>query len=371
MVKVLICGHWQTEHLSDVYLHLADNGSGRNRHGCEDQRCDTSKCSTRPTTVEAHEALRRGILANVHSVSVPTLAFGYGTDFVSACNLVKPRALVLSIPLGMTDAYELGRRVSLALREGQEVILEGGHNHDVTLWASFLEGSMGCPKGAILRRTEVGDRWEYDEVAAQGAITDLYRQWGARLPVFVCSTQRPLVGLSSVMAVDRELATRHDVVPAQAFSVRRIFQNAREALLPSVNLTNHEVVDPASLPGAGAGGGIAALLATLGASLHDTGDYLSSALNLVERMKDVDLVVVTEPALHSPALAQACVDSLTTAAGYWGIPVVAVALDSSLSRYELAQWGLHGSLLTADTAEALEHIGQRVAHTWLRRNRAH
>lgn len=370
-MEVLICGHWQTQHLSDLYLTMARNGIGLDGQGCEDQAAQSRTLSTRPNTAQAHEAIGRGIHAHTANVTISTMPFGQGQDFVAACALASPDALIEPIPLEMQDAYELGQRVSCAIRAGQKVILEGGHNLDVTLWASFLEGSLGREKGAILRRTHHHDQWECDEETARDAIGELYRQWGSRLPIFACSTQRPLVGLSSVMAVDRDLATRQDIDPSHAFAVRRIFLSVREGILPSLNLTNHGATDPASLPGAGAGGGIAALMATLGAPLHETGQYLSSTLNLVERMKDTDLVVVTEPALHSPALAQACMDSLTTAAAQWGIPVVAIALDSSLSRHELAQWGLHGALLTADTAEALEHIGQRLAHTWLREGRRH
>ena len=58
-------------------------------------------------------------------------------------------------------------------------------------------------------------------------------------------------------------------------------------------------------------------------------------------------------------------DTITNAAAELALPVVAVTVRSSLSRYERAQWGLHGVFET-EARIILEEAGRRIARTWLR-----
>lgn len=363
MVKVIIAGHWQTRGATDLLARMRRLGQTLDGDGCEDsharQEATAASLSATPTnegpTFTAHEALRGGISEYMPGVHVETITFGGGEDFPHALAVATAHTRVgLTIPRDCTDAAPIGQEVTRLLTAGTPVTLEGGHGSDTTLWASFTQGALGWKPGSITTDT-LGD-----------ALAQLRHQWGRAIPTMVTSTQRPLVGLSSVMAISPDLSPRTDTDPTQALTLRHALTRTHNTLTLTLPIAGQNPIDPASLPGSGAGGGIGAIIAALGGSLHECGTYLAHAYDLTTLLAKCDLLVITEPTLHSPHLAEASLDALTNAAAHHGVPVVAVSVESSLSRHELAQWGLHGSLLGADTPEALHYVGQRVAHTWLR-----
>ena len=122
---------------------------------------------------------------------------------------------------------------------------------------------------------------------------------------------------------------------------------------------------PARQRGSGAGGGAGAVIAAIGGRIVSTGDLLSSLLGLEEIIDGADLVIVAEPELSSPVLAESSLDCVTRAAATHALPVVAITHRSSLSHFEKAEWGLHGVFETEGSV-TLEDAGRRVARTWLR-----
>lgn len=122
---------------------------------------------------------------------------------------------------------------------------------------------------------------------------------------------------------------------------------------------------PARGYGSGAAGGVGAIIAASGGRIVPTGQLLTDLLDLDEALKTANLLIIAEPELASPLLATSTLDCLTSAAEQLALPVVALTTRSSLSRYERAQWGLHGVFET-EACVTLEDAGRRIARTWLR-----
>ena len=214
-----------------------------------------------------------------------------------------------------------------SLRDGGTVIVEGGHNSSPDCGVGFLEGLLDIP-GIDPRQPE----------ALAGALTraqSLVVETGVDL-VCAASTARPLLGLDSILAVAPDLEpieaqdTALTAALTQAFAHRPL---GRHQLLEGTD------VHPARQRGSGAGGGVGA--------------------------DGADLVIVAEPDLSSPLLAEATLDSVTRVAATHALPVVAITRRSSLSHFEKAEWGLHGVFETEGSV-TLEDAGRRVARTWLR-----
>ena len=176
------------------------------------------------------------------------------------------------------------------------------------------------------------------------------------------STARPLLGLDSVLAVapDLEPLENQDIALTaaltQAFAHRPL---GRRQLLEGQD------VHPARLRGSGVGGGVGAVIAAIGGRIVSTGDLLSQLLDLDDIMEGCDLLIVAEPELSSPLLAESTLERVTSAAAAYALPVVAITRRSSLSHFEKAEWGLHGVFETEESV-TLEDAGRRVARTWLR-----
>lgn len=233
------------------------------------------------------------------------------------------------------------------------MFVEGGHNSSPDCGAGFLEGLLDVP-GIDPRHPE----------AFADALTlaqSLVAEAGVDL-VCAASTARPLLGLDSVLAVAPDLEpieaqdTALTAALTQAFAHRPL---GRHQLLDGAD------VHPARQRGSGAGGGLGAVIAAIGGRIVATGDLLSSLLGLEEMLDGADVVIVAEPELASPLLAESTLDCVTRAAATHALPVVAITRRSSLSHFEKAEWGLHGVFETEGSV-TLEDAGCRVARTWLR-----
>ena len=180
--------------------------------------------------------------------------------------------------------------------------------------------------------------------------------------VCAASTARPLLGLDSVLAVapDLEPTENQDTALTAALT-----QACAHRPLGRRQLLEGQDVHPARLHGSGAGGGVGAIIAAIGGRIVSTGDLLSQLLDLDDIMEGSDLVVVAEPELSSPLLAESTLDCVTSAVAAHALPVVAITRRSSLSHFEKAEWGLHGVFETEGSV-TLEDAGRRVARTWLR-----
>lgn len=362
-MKVAICGHWQASRAVDVYQRMGIAGQSLDGDGCAEQRSAEHSLTSASTTIEAHQALCRGITHLMSDAEVQLIPFGAGADFAATCALSDDSSLALAVPTEASAAWDLGESVSALVEAGEKVMLEGGHYADASLWMAFCEGAAGVP------RQTIAPAGAFDVAACEAVLRGIGERWGGRAPSLWYSTRRPLVGLASVMAVLPDLSLRLDADTDVALKVRTLMRTLHEEFFPPVQLVGQNSSDPATAVGSGAAGGVGGVIALFGGQLHELGPALSAHIHLPERLADCDQVIVTEPLLHSPYLAEATLDAVTFAAGQNAIPVVAVGVESSLSRHELAQWGLHGSYLSANTSEALEYVGQRIAHTWLRRLR--
>ena len=304
-------------------------------------------------TGEALDAIRRGLLAGASDPVVVTVPFGTGPTFDEAVAALDSQASFVRVPTEASSSRAAGERVADSLRDGAAVIVEGGHNLSPDCGVGFLEGLLGVP-GLDPRQAE----------ALADALTraqSVVAETGADL-VCAASTARPLLGLDSVLAVAPDLEpieaqdTALTAALTQAFAHRPL---GRRQLLDGAD------VHPARQRGSGAGGGVGAVIAAIGGRIVSTGDVLSQLLRLDDVVSGVDLVIVAEPELSSPLLAESTLDCVTRAASTHALPVVAITHRSSLSHFEKAEWGLHGVFETEGSV-TLEDAGRRVARTWLR-----
>ena len=295
----------------------------------------------------------RGVLTGAPSSTVATLPVGTGPTFDEAVAALRSQASFVRVPTDASSSREAGVCVAETLGMQRTVIVEGGHNASPDCGIGFLEGLLGDSCIDPRRPEVLADAL----TRAQGLVADA----GVDL-VCAASTARPLLGLDSVLAVapDLEPLENQDIALTaaltQAFAHRPL---GRRQLLEGQD------VHPARLRGSGAGGGVGAVVAAIGGRIVSTGDLLSQLLDLDDIMEGCDLVIVAEPELSSPLLAESTLDRVTSAAAAHALPVVAITRRSSLSHFEKAEWGLHGVFETEGSV-MLEDAGRRIARTWLR-----
>ena len=305
------------------------------------------------STGDALAAIGRGVLTGAPSSTVVTLPVGSGPTFDEAVAALRSQASFVRVPTDASSSREAGVCVAETLGMQRTVIVEGGHNASPDCGIGFLEGLLGDSCIDPRRPEVLADAL----TRAQGLVADA----GVDL-VCAASTARPLLGLDSVLAVapDLEPLENQDIALTaaltQAFAHRPL---GRRQLLEGQD------VHPARLRGSGAGGGVGAVVAAIGGRIVSTGDLLSQLLDLDDIMEGCDLVIVAEPELSSPLLAESTLDRVTSAAAAHALPVVAITRRSSLSHFEKAEWGLHGVFETEGSV-MLEDAGRRIARTWLR-----
>ena len=296
-------------------------------------------------------ALAQGFLAGAPSWEVSSSPFGPGRAFAEAME-GDQRFCVLSVGDG-DSLHEAGQRFREVLAEGKVPVLEGGHLHATDGGMSFLEGISGAIRGA----NESLEAWFARAIEhAQNAV--LGREFYATY-----STSRPLFGPSSTLALEADLSPRD--TGDTAFN-RRWAELLHKTMRPQLAVSGQSasVVEPGRLPGSGASGGAAAIVALLGGRLVSDGDFLLHHTDCESSIEASDLVIICEPELHSPALAESSLDLLTEIASRSAIPVLAIGTHSTLSTHERAQWGIHGILV--DETGNLDALGYRAARTWAR-----
>lgn len=299
----------------------------------------------------ALEQIGRGLRAGGDGLDVVLVPFGSGPTFDEAVAACRSQASFVRVPTEASSTRQVGERVAAALGEPR-VVVEGGHGASPDCGLGFLAGLLGVAEsdvsgeglGPALTRAE-------DMLGASG--TDL---------VCAASTPRPLLGLDSVLAVRPDL----DPIEEQDTSLTgNLMQAFAHRPLGRRLLLEDSQAHPGRMWGSGSGGGVGAVIAAIGGRIVGTGEVLADLTRLGAALTPADLVIVVEPELSSPLLAQSTMDTITNAAAELALPVVAVTVRSSLSRYERAQWGLHGVFET-EARITLEEAGRRIARTWLR-----
>lgn len=303
-----------------------------------------------PTGV-ALEQIGRGLRAGGDGLDVVLVPFGSGPTFDEAVAACRSQASFVRVPTEASSTRQVGERVAAALGEPR-VVVEGGHGASPDCGLGFLAGLLGVAEsdvsgeglGPALTRAE-------DMLGASG--TDL---------VCAASTPRPLLGFDSVLAVAPDL---NPIEEQDTSLTGNLMQAFAHRPLGRRLLLEDSQAHPGRMWGSGAGGGVGAVIAAIGGRIVGTGEILADLTRLGAALTPADLVIVVEPELSSPLLAQSTMDTITNAAAELALPVVAVTVRSSLSRYERAQWGLHGVFET-EARITLEEAGRRIARTWLR-----
>ena len=352
-----------------------------------------------PGSRSALEQLAAGYRAVRPATQVEVCLFGPGPSFAAATRTALPGAEVFASGRGRARDQHHGPAAAVPPRawdNGPPLVIELGHRVGFD-WGRDVFTQLGAPRDAF-PGTAAAPESRSDLSGASGAdrrdeafpaklMGWLERLTSTRELTVAVSTQRPAVGLGSTAALLPDLSLRSTALPpnsaAQAMRWqlaefrRGAFQRQARPLLPvaasgsqrdrSVGSLepaggNGRPVDPAGLPGAGAGGGAGALLAAAGASLRPTSQVLQRLLGMTERIAAADLLVLVAPHWHSPDLVDEIPLSLAPLAARTGLPVVGVGLASSLSAHELAEWGVHGwhRATHGDFAAA----GRRLAYTW-------
>lgn len=248
---------------------------------------------------------------------------------------------------GTADA---GRAARMTLDEGLIPVVEGGHSAQVDCGIGFIEGFTGADLSDASRLAE----------DLPAALEQARRILAGRDMIAAASTRRPLLGMASVLAVDPGLNAREEQDRTMTALLARILADAETRRLP---LAGEREAGGGRAPGSGAGGGTAAMIGAIGGRIVDTGRLLRGLTGLDERLDPAELVLVLEPALHSPHLSDAFLDVVTSAASQRALPVVAIGRDSSLSAHERAEWGLNGQFLTQGRIPLAE-AGARIGRTW-------
>lgn len=123
--------------------------------------------------------------------------------------------------------------------------------------------------------------------------------------------------------------------------------------------------------GTGAGAGLGFALAVLGGRLVNGADVFASVARVSERAQSADLVLTGRGALDGASFHGSPVAVAVRAAGEWGLPCLAVAGTSLMSRREESSVGLHALTTLApeadgpgETERALVDCADRLARSW-------
>ena len=299
----------------------------------------------------ALRTLAQSFSAGAPSWEVSFAPFGPGQAFAEAME-GDQRFRVLSVRDG-DSLHEAGQRFRGVLEEGKVPVLEGGHLQATDGGMSFLEGVSGAMRGA----NEPVETW-FTRAIERAQNVVLGQEFYAAY-----STSRPLFGPSSTLALEPDLSLRGTSnTDFHRLWAELLHKTMRPQL--AINGQSASVVEPGRLPGSGASGGAATIIGILGGRLVSDGDFLLHHTDCKTKIEASDLLIICEPELHSPALAESSLDLLTEIASESAIPVLAIGLHSTLSAHERAQWGIHGILV--DESGNLDALGRRAARTWAR-----
>lgn len=237
-----------------------------------------------------------------------------------------------------------------------------------------------------------------------GSLTDLVHKWaamaeatahlsaalerarvrlqGRRLRILT-TTDRPLSGLSSAMAIRPDLSPSQldaDSI-AQVNALARLLDQTPTAEIVQLNTapatgglhvgaalggtnTTSAKSRPSQVPGGGAGWGIGALSLAVGGQLFDAWEAMAQLSGLAQH-PPTDLAVALCPPLHSHTVRYSVIPVLGQWAQAHAIPLVAFTTDHTLARFEAAQWGIH-HIYRLKPADLEDQIMRVLTGTWIR-----
>jgi glycerate kinase len=214
--------------------------------------------------------------------------------------------------LSGTDAV-----IEMALASGL-ALLGGAAGNDPIAASTSGTGeliSLAAESGA--RRILVGVGGSATTDGGFGALRAMYplqRFRGVQI-IVACDVRTHFVDAAAVFAPQK------GATPAQVELLRRRLERLAQVYLDEYG------VDVAALPRAGAAGGLAGALATIGARLVDGFDLVADEVGFDERLEEVDLVVTGEGFLDAQSFEGKVVGGVAASAAAAGVPLLVIAGD--------------------------------------------
>nr|WP_249420336.1 glycerate kinase [Rhabdothermincola salaria] len=275
------------------------------------------KFKSTATAVEVTEALVAALARDGHEATGVPMADG-GEGFLDALGGPNRVATVRG-PLGepVEAAWRLHRRAAvIEMARASGLALVGGPEANDPIGASTAGTgeliALAVESGATRVLVGVGGSATTD--GGLGALEALHppqRLRGVEL-VVACDVTTSFVDAAAVFGPQKGAS------PAQVELLSR-----RLARLAQV-YERESGIDVTALVGAGAAGGLAGGLATVGADLVSGFEVVAEEVGLDELMEDVDLVVTGEGFLDQESFAGKVVGGVTELAAEVGVPVLAV-----------------------------------------------
>jgi glycerate kinase len=252
----------------------------------------------------------------------------------------------------LTSTYGTGELIRAALDAGCRSLLigiggsatnDGGAGMASALGARFLdlEGRELDAGGAQLARLTRIDTTGLDVRLAQTSVQ------------VACDVTNPLFGPEGASVV---------YGPQKGATVEMV-EELDSALRHYSQVLQQDLgVDVATIPGAGAAGGLGAgLLAFTHATLVPGGQLVLDALHLAEKLTGTDLVVTAEGRLDAQTAYGKAVAAVATLARQHGAPVIALAGSVTANQLELDALGISAALSICDGPLSLEESMARAA----------
>ena len=314
--RVLVVGHWDlsSPDLSGGLRSAKDviiEGSGFGNGTDATQDALAALTSGIRSTYD-HMVTGSGSSASEGSdgLTVEVVPFGPGRAAELAAQGASPRVPFVSDSRDASSSRDLGENIRAAAlaHPKSTVVVVGGHSRHHDWGAGLLSGLTGA-EGETLDEDSSEEQW----LAALDAAQDFLDSTGVSL-VFAAQTARPLIGAGSPAqlaptlepriseAATRGIRALEPLTLTRASSQGSSTQQCVQAALVRHFRSRDGVVDPTRIPGSGASGGGAAVLAALGAQVRPAFDVLEGLLDLESRVAQADLVVVLEPHLDVPEL---------------------------------------------------------------------
>ncbi|MDO5720120.1 MAG: glycerate kinase [Actinomycetaceae bacterium] len=191
------------------------------------------------------------------------------------------------------------------------------------------------------------------------------RMAGRHLRVLT-TTSRPLLGLDSTLAVTKNgMATTG--ISTQLISNLTQFYSNYTMISEAENLAPSAVTNYARLPGSGAAHGLAALTLGLRGSVTPLVEQLLSIPSNRQKFSNSNLIVTTIDTLHPQTVHDSHIGPLAEIAAAQATPLIAFTHETSLSRHEQAEWGLH-AVYQVPAGSISSFIVRVLTSTWLRKD---
>ena len=244
----------------------------------------------------------------------------------------------------MTTSYGTGELILAALERGVKTIIlgiggsatnDGGAGMMQALGARLLDENRQAlpPGGAALAQLAYIDLSGVDPRLQQVSITA------------ACDVDNPLCGANGASAVFGPQKGATPEMVTQLDAALRHYGTLLE------QATGREVINA---PGAGAAGGMAALLGMLNARLRPGIEIVIETLQLEEALRDADLVITGEGRLDSQSIHGKTPIGVARVAKRFGLPVIGIAGSLSKDYQVVHQHGIDAAFSVLDRVVSLE-----------------